>query len=1213
MVLTRAERRTALLHVVTDVFMLDDPDNPLSLALSKAFLVDIYDILAMPFHDIDRLDYLDDQGNEVPLPTGYQYMLRIIKHYDLFCTAEGDPIGDDWKTVTADQYDEYRLSADYAGVASVSSHSLPSGSTTSPSTPRVRDAVFEFKKGIKRDSGSFLVYKDEKQWDTWQRSTLAQARAQDVHEILDASYVPVSGDDKQLFAMKQEFMYAVFERTLQTDMGKAFVRRHEADFDAQTIYKSLLEYSLQSTKAFLDTSKILAYITSARLGDGSWTGKLETFILQWQDKLRQYDKLVKDTERFPASIKRVMLENAVHPIAELRAVKNQADQLKTTSGTALTYEEYCRLVLSAAASYDNELLPRGQKVGAMPPTRRSVYFQELDVHDDVGAAYDIDTDIDVIQAHLSNQQHAPGSRMPFPRWKSLSPDTQSIWDTIPDSDKALILGAGAPSPLRRVRLHDIVGNVLETANASDPFEVTPVAPAEDPGDTPSPDTLVQAHNSQTTKRSWTKPLGSDLPPSDIRKVLSSVERHAPVGTPEPQDITIHGKTYRLVNVARSYQISAAVHRSTHASLVDRGANGGVAGEDVRVIFKTLRSVDIQGLDNHQVSNIPIATVGGVVKSQRGDVIAIMHQYAYIGRGRTIHSSAQLEWYQNDVNDCSVKVPGGLQRITTLDGYVHPLNIVSGLPYVTLRPYTDAEWETLPHVIWTGDIDWDPGVLDHTLDDDDNWFDAISDLEAHPFSSLFDEFGDYRKRMIVQDVDITDRDSETLSFFDAVDSLDACVDTAVYVACCSTFSAHLGDLTPSPRLVSSKVPDYERLRPFFGWMPTDVIKRTFEVTTQYACMPMSTILKKRYKSPNPALNVHRRDEPVATDTVFSDTPAIDGGETAAQIFVGTRSYVTDVEGMKSVNQFVNTLEDNIRRRGAPTKLISDRAQVEISNKVKDVLRALCISDWQSEPLQQHQNPCERRYQTLKSIANTILDRTGSPAYLWLLCLMYVCFLLNNVSSASLHGKTPIQVLTRSTNDISPLLFFRWYEPVYYKVDDSDFPSDSHEKRGRWVGIAEHVGHAMTFKILTDDTRKIIYRSNIRSALDPDSQNLRMEPLNDDLVLTPIIKSRRDSDAIASPDHGEENAANGFASPMPIVDPNDLVGRTFLMPPQDDGQRFRARIVRAIQDHEQNLAKDEDRIHFLCSINDDQFEEIMSYNELLRSLEKDGEDDTVWRFR
>ena len=121
------------------------------------------------------------------------------------------------------------------------------------------------------------------------------------------------------------------------------------------------------------------------------------------------------------------------------------------------------------------------------------------------------------------------------------------------------------------------------------------------------------------------------------------------------------------------------------------------------------------------------------------------------------------------------------------------------------------------------------------------------------------------------------------------------------------------------------------------------------------------------------------------------------------------------------------------------------------------------------------------------------------------VQYVCFLLNNVSSDNLSGAVPIQVLTGSTNDISPLLFFRWYEPVYYNVDDSNFPSDSREKCRRWVGVAEHVGHTMTFKILTDDTRKIIYHSNIRSALDPNSQNLRMDLLNDDKLVQSIIKS------------------------------------------------------------------------------------------------------------
>jgi hypothetical protein len=113
-----------------------------------------------------------------------------------------------------------------------------------------------------------------------------------------------------------------------------------------------------------------------------------------------------------------------------------------------------------------------------------------------------------------------------------------------------------------------------------------------------------------------------------------------------------------------------------------------------------------------------------------------------------------------------------------------------------------------------------------------------------------------------------------------------------------------------------------------------------------------------------------------------------------------------------------------------------------------------------------------------------------------------------------------------------------------------------------------------------------------------------------VLALMIKSRHDLDPVDSLDRGEEN---DLVMPMPIGDPNDLVGRTFLMPPQEDGQRFRARIVRAILDNEWNLAKDEDHIHFLCSINDDQFEEIMSYNDLLSSLEEDVETNTVWCFQ
>jgi hypothetical protein len=49
-------------------------------------------------------------------------------------------------------------------------------------------------------------------------------------------------------------------------------------------------------------------------------------------------------------------------------------------------------------------------------------------------------------------------------------------------------------------------------------------------------------------------------------------------------------------------------------------------------------------------------------------------------------------------------------------------------------------------------------------------------------------------------------------------------------------------------------DYDALHPRFAWLPTDIIKKTFEVTTQYARMPLNTVLQKHFKSPNPAVNI-----------------------------------------------------------------------------------------------------------------------------------------------------------------------------------------------------------------------------------------------------------------------------------------------------------------------------------------------------------------------
>jgi len=74
--------------------------------------------------------------------------------------------------------------------------------------------------------------------------------------------------------------------------------------------------------------------------------------------------------------------------------------------------------------------------------------------------------------------------------------------------------------------------------------------------------------------------------------------------------------------------------------------------------------------------------------------------------------------------------------------------------------------------------------------------------------------------------------------------------------------------------------------------------------------MRTLIKKQYISPFPALNVHRRDELVAINTIYLDTPAVDSGATIAQVFVGVELLVINVYAIKTDWQFINTLEDQI---------------------------------------------------------------------------------------------------------------------------------------------------------------------------------------------------------------------------------------------------------------------------------------------------------------
>ena len=381
---------------------------------------------------------------------------------------------------------------------------------------------------------------------------------------------------------------------------------------------------------------------------------------------------------------------------------------------------------------------------------------------------------------------------------------------------------------------------------------------------------------------------------------------------------------RTINHHFTYHVAQA-SQARHGSLVDRGANGGLAGSDVRILSRSSRKCTVTGIDSHELQGLGVVQCAALVETNHGIVNLIMNEYACYGKGHTIHSSRQIEWFKNSVDERSVQV-GGKQRICTIDGYAMPLTCRGGLMYLSIfgKP-TDTDLERYPAVHLRGPHEWDPSFLDYTHPSGDGeppWSNEPD--ERFAFDPNFDEFG-YYIQMAIQTLSILDDSSSTLTP-------------------CSTLMANQHVIRTNQHDVSPETPDYENFRPYFGWVNVDTVQKTMEQSTQWGVsIPNTFPMKKHLKSRNPALNIPRRQEPVATHTVFSDTPAVDSGVKQAQVFAGRDTLVADAYPMRSGKQFVNTLEDNIRRRGAMDQLLSDSAKTEISSNVMDILRAYHISN------------------------------------------------------------------------------------------------------------------------------------------------------------------------------------------------------------------------------------------------------------------------------
>ena len=67
----------------------------------------------------------------------------------------------------------------------------------------------------------------------------------------------------------------------------------------------------------------------------------------------------------------------------------------------------------------------------------------------------------------------------------------------------------------------------------------------------------------------------------------------------------------------------------------------------------------------------------------------------------------------------------------------------------------------------------------------------------------------------------------------------------------------------------------------------------------------------------------------------------------------------------------------------------------------------------------------------------MNRSGAPADCWLLCMIHASYILNHLSCEALAGNVPLGMLYGVSQDISILLLYTFYQPVFYATHNQSY--------------------------------------------------------------------------------------------------------------------------------------------------------------------------------
>ena len=124
-----------------------------------------------------------------------------------------------------------------------------------------------------------------------------------------------------------------------------------------------------------------------------------------------------------------------------------------------------------------------------------------------------------------------------------------------------------------------------------------------------------------------------------------------------------------VNSLRQYrvkheEVKVTTITTTKGALLDTGANGGMAGSDMKIlIYHAQDRAHVTGIPGNMLLDLPIVTGAAFIETTDGPITGIFYQYTYYSKGKLIHSVPPLESYENQVM-CTSRKKCGMQRVVT---------------------------------------------------------------------------------------------------------------------------------------------------------------------------------------------------------------------------------------------------------------------------------------------------------------------------------------------------------------------------------------------------------------------------------------------------------------------------------------------------------------------------------------------------------------------